>query len=185
MACLDLGGREVALRDLFLEVATKLQIKDYQVSDDVPEDVTIELADKDAILFRCVGDQIHLTLCIKKIDAGNGRVWRDFEVCGIYGPVLDGLHVGVERDSYIRLKGSNGRRLSTGDQVALRGIFARVLAQQPDFDLLGNVLVRDSRLHDLRVNQFVIRDGWVGLAVASGNAAKARLADDSQPPLSR
>jgi len=30
---------------------TKLQIKNYQIPEDVPEDVTIELAAKDAILF--------------------------------------------------------------------------------------------------------------------------------------
>ncbi len=185
VGCLDLGGREVALRELFLEVATKLQIQNYQVPDDVPEDVTIELAAQDPISFRCADDRIHLTLRIKKIAAGNGRVWRDFEVCGIYGPVVEGMRVAVARDSYIRLKGRNGRKLSSGDQVALRGIFAKVLAQQPDFDLLGNVLARDSRLRDLHVHQFVIRDGWVALAVGAGNPVKVHFADDSQPTLSR
>ena len=181
VACLDLGGREIALRDMFREVATKMQLKDYQIPEDVPEDVTIELAANDPISFRCDDDHIRLTLRIKKIAAGNRRPWRNFEVCGIYGPNVQGLHVGLQRDSYIRLKG----RLSTGDQVALRGIFAKVLSQNPDFDLLGNVLVRDSRLHDLRVNQFVVRDGWIGLAIGEGISARAHLADDPQRELTR
>ncbi len=182
VACLDLGGRELPLRQLFSEVATKLQLKRYQVPEEVPEDVTIELAARDAIAFRCSDDRLYLTLRLKKLAAGSERVWRDFEVCGIYAPTVDGLRAGVQRDSYIRLK---GRRLSTGDQVALRGIFAKVLAQQPDIDLLGNILVRDNRLHDLRVTQFVIRDGWVGLAVGTGEPVKFHLADEPDDVQSR
>ena len=80
-------------------------------------------------------------------------MWRDFEVRATYAAEIDGLHLRLVRDGYIRLR---GRRLSLGDQVALRGIFSKTLAQQPDFDLLGSVLVRDARLHDLRLIQFVV-----------------------------
>ncbi len=174
VSCLNLGGREVRLRDLFQEVATKLQRKNFQVPEEVPEDVTILLAEKDPITFRCVDDRIHVRLRITKLSSGDGHVWRNFEARGIYGPNVDALRVGLQRDSYVRLK---GRRLSTGDQIVLRGIFAKVLAQNPDIDLLGNVLVRDERLHDLRVSQFVIRDGWIGLAVGVGDPVKAHIAD--------
>ena len=69
-----------------------------------------------------------------------------------------------------------------GDQVALRGVFSKVLAQRPHFDLLGNVLVRDNRLHDLRVTQFVVRDGWIGVSIGAGEPAKTRVADAPADP---
>ena len=173
VASLNLGGREVGLCDLFVEVATKLQREGFQVPEDVPDDVTIQLADQDPIRFECRDDRINLTLRIATLTRGNGRTWRDFEVCGTYLPKIQGIHVGLERDAnpdspdyYIRLKGSR-RKLSTLDTIALRTIFTSVLTRHPDIDLLGNVLANDERLHDLRVCQFVIRDGWIGIAVGA------------------
>jgi hypothetical protein len=181
VASLDLGGREVGLRDLFREVAAKLDRKDFQVPEDVPDDVTIQLAAQDPVRFECEDDRIHLTLRITKLAGPDGHCWTNFEVRGIYVPDVQGVRVGLQRDSYIRLKG-NRRRLPMRDQVALRGIFARVLAQHPDVDLLAHVLANDKRLNDLRVSQFVIRDGWIGIAIGAGHAVKMRIADDPHQP---
>ena len=174
MASLQLGGKETDLPSLFQEIARRFRRDDFQVPDDIPTDVKIQLADQDAIRFSFSDDRIHLTLRIKRLDAGEPNVWRDIEVRAAYMPDLTGLHVGLVRDGHIRLK---GRRLATRDQIALRGIFSRVLAQHPDVDLLGNVLVRDRRLHDLRVSQCVLRDGWIGLSVGAGEPVKVRVAD--------
>lgn len=179
VSSLDLGGREVGLRDLFAEVARKLKRNNYQIPDDVPDDVTIQLAATDPIHFECKDDRIHITLRIAKLAAGDNHTWHNFEVRGMYLPCIDGIRVGIERDSYIRLKGYR-RRLSTGDQVVLRGIFAKVLAPHPDIDLLAGVLINDQRLHDLRVSQFVVCDGWIGIAVGSGSPIRMHIADDPQ-----
>lgn len=176
VSSLDLGGREVGLRDLFAEVASKLQWKDYQVPEDLRDDVTIQLATHDPVHIECKEDRIHVTLRIAKLAAGDSHRWSNFQVCGMYLPDIEGIRIGLERDSYIRLKGHR-RRLSTGDQVVLRGIFAKVLAQHPEIDLLAGVLLNDKRLHDLRVSQCVICDGWIGIAVGAGNPVKMHIAD--------
>lgn len=178
-ACLQLHGREMALPALLVEIAGKFGRTDYEVPEDVPDDVRIQLADRDPITFSCQDDRIELTLRVARLAAQDRHVWRDFEVRATYAADIDGLHVRLVRDGPIRLR---GRRLSLGDQVALRGIFSKVLAQHPDLDLLGNVLLRDPRLHDLRLVQFVIRDGWIGLAVGTGNPVKIRLADAEGVP---
>ena len=178
VASLKLGGREVELRDLFMEVATRLQRDNFHVPDDVPEDVVIELAKEDPISFRCEDSRIHLTLRIRKLVGSEGHCWSNFEVRGIYVPEIDGIRVGVRRDSYVRLKGIHCQ-LPMRDQIALRGIFARVLPQHPNVDLLANVLADDERLHDLGVSQFVIRDGWISVALGSGRPVKMNIADDS------
>jgi hypothetical protein len=184
VSVLDLGGRTMGLREMFQEVAQKLQRDNFRVPEDVPDDVTIELARDNPIAFSCEDDRIHVTLRIVCLAAGDGHCWNDFEVCGMYIPHVDGLKVGLERDSYIRLRG-NKRRLPLGDQVALRGIFARVLAPHPDIDLLASVLSNDQRLHDLQVSQFVIRDGWIGVAVGPGSAVRMRIADDPAEAVTR
>ncbi len=184
VASLRLGGRDVGLRELFIEVANKLQREDFQVPEDVPEQVTIQFVDHDPIRFEYHDQAIYVTIRIAKLSSGDGRTWRNFEVCGIYVPNIQGLHVGLRRDSYIRLKGSK-RRLSTLDTAALRTIFTKVMAKNPKIDLLANVLVRDARLHDLRISQLVICDGWVGIAVGPGEPVKLHIADGSPPTINR
>ena len=175
---LDLGGRRIGLRDLFLEVATKLHRDNFEIPEDLPEDVTIEFAAEDPVRFECKDDRIHVTLQITRLADGNGHCWKEFTVRAMYVADIEGVHVGLKRDSYIRLKG-NRHRLTTGDNVVLRTIFTKAMAQRPDVDLLANVLVNDQRLHDLRVSQFVARDGWIGIAVGPGKPVKVRIADDS------
>jgi hypothetical protein len=177
IASLDLGGRRVKLRDLFAEVAAKLHRTDYQVPEDVREDVTIELDADDPVRFEFQDDRIHLTLRIRRLADGTGRVWKDFEVRGMYLSDVDGVRVGLQRDSYIRLKARRGR-LSFGDNALLRTIFSCVYAQHPDIDLLASILVKDQRLNDLRVSQCVFGDGWIGIAVSPGRV-RVHVADEA------
>jgi hypothetical protein len=102
---------------------------------------------------------------------GSRQTWNNFEVRAVYGPHAEGLHVWIVRDGYINLKGN---RLSLRDQVALRGIFSKVLAQRPDIDFMQH-LSDDSRLENLEVLQYVMRDGWVGLAIGRERTAPTNL----------
>jgi hypothetical protein len=178
---LELAGREIRLRELFREIADKFRRDEYEIPEDIPEDVTLELAKREAIFLSCDHDRIHLTLRIARLASGDRRAWRNIVVRASYGAEVEGLHLRLVRDGYIRLKG----RLSFRDQVALRGIFSKVLAQRPDFDLLGSVLVRDKRLHDLRITQFVVRDGWIGLAAGTGHPVRAHIADSPNGEVQR
>lgn len=173
VSSLQLNQGETDLPSLFREVAHRFRRTDYEVPEDVPTDVKLRLADSDPISLRCSDDRIEVTLRIARLEGGDHNVFRDFEVRASYRPDIQGLHVRLVRDDYVRIKG----RRSIGDQVALRGVFSKVLAQHPPIDLLGNVLVRDERLHDLRVTQCVVRDGWIGLSIGPGSPAKDRVAD--------
>ncbi len=136
IASLQLGGREMRLREMFLEAAHKLHRTQYQVPDDVPEDVTIQLAQHDPIRFECTDNRLHIVLRIRKLATDEGTQWDDFQVRGMYLPLVEGIHIGLQRDGYVHLKGERGR-LPLRDQVALRTIFTKVLATKPDFDLLS------------------------------------------------
>ena len=177
VAALRLGEQTRSLRQLFLDVAQKFQVPNFQVPEDVPEDVTIRMAAVEPIRFRFEKDRIHIRLRIARLTAER-RSWRDFEVRASYAPQSEGLHARLVRDGYIKLK---GRRLSFGDQLALRGVFSKVLPKKPDFDILGQTFGKDARLRQLVVNQFVMRDGWIGVALTRSGPIRMHLADRPAP----
>jgi hypothetical protein len=173
---LGLRGRRCELRTLFRDVAAKFGQTNYVVPEDVPEDVVIQMDDEEPIRFIVDGDRVEIKLRIAMLSNGRRQTWNDFEVRAVYGPLVDGLHVQIVRDGYINLK---GKRLSIRDQVALRGIFSKVLAQRPEIDFSQH-LANDSRLKDMGVLQYVMRDGWVGLAIGykRNRPTRMRLADE-------
>ena len=86
-------------------------------------------------------------------------------------PSCDTLDAKLVREGTIEL---SGERLNFRDQVALRGIFTKVLSKNRTFNLVAEKFARDPRLKSLRIDQFTIDDGWIGLSVAQ--SAKAKVA---------
>lgn len=175
VSSLQLNARETDLPSLFRAVAERFRRSNYQVPEEVPTDVMLRLAEHDPIMLCCADDRLHVTLRIARLEGGDHNVFRDFEVRASYRVDVQGSRVQLERDGYVRVKGQR-RRLSVGDDVVLRGVFSKVLAQYPQFDLLGNILTRNDRLQDLRVTQFVMRDGWIGVSLGTGAPPPERLA---------
>ena len=173
---LALHGRRCELRTLFSEVAAKFGKTDFAVPEDVPEDVIIQMADEEPIRFIVEEDRVEIKLRIAMLSKGREQTWKNFEVRAVYGPQTEGLQVQITRDGYINLK---GQRLSMRDQVALRGVFSKVLAQNPEVDFLENA-AQDPRLSNLEVVQYVMRDGWIGVAIGHKRSglARLRLADE-------
>ena len=65
------------------------------------------------------------------------------------------------RDTTIYL---DGKSLKGRPQVLLRTIFSKVLSPNRELSLLSEKVTSDPRLKDLQVTQFVVEDGWIGLA---------------------
>ena len=52
-----------------------------------------------------------------------------------------------------------------GDRVALRGIFGKVLSRNRKLNLINKQIAQAPELRDQQVTQFVIHDGWIGVAL--------------------
>ena len=76
------------------------------------------------------------------------------------------MHVNLEREGGIELI---SEQLGFRDQIALRGIFTKVMARNHRLNLIRGRLATDPRLKNLSVTQFVVRDGWVGVSVGPKN----------------
>lgn len=159
---LGLGGRKVPIEELFQELAAKFDRPAPTLPEDMPEGVTLTLAPQEGIRVRCDGGQVTLTLRVTELAQGKSK-WKNFEVKATYVPSTDQREANLVRDGIIEL---GGERRGLGNQVALRAIFAKVLSKNRPIRLVNHSMAKLPQLSDLEVNQFVIHDGWIGMAMA-------------------
>jgi len=169
IAQLDLNGKQFELRQLHHYIGEKLN-REVQIPEDLPEGVTIRFADEAAVTVRFAEDHVTLAIHLAELTAGKRR-WRNFTVLGHYHPESARLDADLVRDGTIELI---GKRLNLGDQVALRGVFSKVLSRQRKLSIIHPRLTNDPRLENLAVNQFDIVDGWIGISVGPKRARIAR-----------
>jgi hypothetical protein len=74
--------------------------------------------------------------------------------------VVHGRSAELCRDGVVQLVG----RLSTGSQIAVRGIFSKTFSKDDTLPISPEWLAKDSRLADVAITQFAVDDGWVSLA---------------------
>ena len=158
---LKLHGRKVDLIDLFKEVTARFNQEVVPVPEDLPEDVMVTFADTDPVQVDCIDGRLRLTIRLKELSHGKSK-WTNFTVRGYYVPTSDQLDANLARDGVIELIGG---KLRFGDQVALRGIFSRVLSRNRKLSLVNKQLAESPELRDLQVTQFVLHDGWIGVAL--------------------
>jgi len=169
---LDLEGRRFELPELFAWVGEKLGRPEMAQQEDLPEDVQIKFADRDALRLVCKDGKVELTFAIAELTHEGSR-WRNFEVRTHYGPEVDGLSPRFTRVDTIHLA---GRSLRGKIEFKLRAIFSKVLSKNRDITLLSESVTSDPRFKDLQVTQLDIEDGWIGLAYSprrtSSNVAR-------------
>jgi hypothetical protein len=175
---LKLNGTRVELRELFRQMTGRFNREPVPVPDDLPEGVFVTFADEDPVRIDCQDGRVRLTIRMKELSQeGTRNRWRDFTVRGYYQPVADQLDANLEREGVIELIGD---RLRFGDQIALRGIFSAVLSRNRKLNLINKQIAQAPELRDQQVTQFVIHDGWIGVAL--GPKSPGRTAAMSPRP---
>ncbi|MBU4400832.1 MAG: hypothetical protein KKE86_16070, partial [Planctomycetes bacterium] len=99
------------------------------------------------------------------------RRWKEFQIRAFYRPEIDGRSAQLVRDGVIHLIGN---RLTVGSQIALRGIFSHVLSKNAPLKLVNNPAVNDRKLEYAEIMQFVINDGWIGIALGPKSSLAGR-----------
>ncbi len=169
IAQLGLSDRTWNLVELGEKVAHLLGKKDWQAPEELPKDVQIRFAPSRPISVEMIENQLVLTLRISELSQGKHKIER-FIVRSNYVPVADGLKAGLVRDGVVSI---DGPRLSMGDRLPLRAIFAKVFVSRPEIPLVSDSLVTDPRAKGLAVTQIEVRDGWLAIAVAEGTSPLA------------
>lgn len=176
---LNLDGKRTDLETLYRELGqTFNRPLQQEMLDQLPEGVTVQFADRDAVRVYCDGGRLLLVIKLVELAQGRERKWKDFTVQAYYTPNISTLDAKLVREGTIELIGT---RLNFRDQIALRGVFTKVLSKDRTFDLVPEKLARDPRLQHLSIGQFTIDDGWIGLAVVQPGENKPRVACHSVP----
>lgn len=161
---LALDGRTFTLDQLFAWLAKKLDQPELARQEDLPEDVRLTFAPKDAVRLVFEDDHVDVHLSFAELRQGSTR-WRNFTVKTSYRPEPDGLAPLFVRDTGISLsKGVKNR-------TVLYGIFSKVLSKNRDLRLLGESLTSDPRVQNLEITQFVVEHGWIALAYSAERKA--------------
>ena len=72
-------------------------------------------------------------------------------------------------------------KLTVGDQIALRGVFSKVLSKNRPFNLINNKIASAPSLRDLKVTQFVVDDGWMAIAIGYPEHLNAKRLQNVRP----
>jgi hypothetical protein len=156
---------------MFAWIAKKIGRPELANQEDLPDNVRVTFADRDAIHLDCVDNRIEVTLSLAELTHEKSH-WRNFQVHTYYDLQTDGLSPRFSREGKINLDGRNVR----GAEIKLRTIFSKVLSKNRDLRLLADSLTSDPRFKDLQMTQFTVEDGWIALAYSprrvSSNVAR-------------
>jgi hypothetical protein len=158
---LELDGQTFDLAGLGKRLAERLHRFQPKPVDPDQEDVKITFAAKDALHVRCNDGRVEITLAIARLSKG-ARKWKDFQVCAVYRPIVEGRSVDLARDGIVQLIGA---RLNVASQIALRGVFSKVFSQKEPIHVTPASFVKNPKFDGVVVTQLVIDDGWIGAAI--------------------
>jgi len=163
---LNLQGRRIELSELYTEMASRFgATRKIEVPEDLPENVFVTFAEEDPVRVDCQEGRVRLTIRLKELmQTGTKNRWTNFTVHGYYVPSADQLDANLHREGIIELIGDN-RPLPIGQRVALNAIFTKVLSKSRKLQVINKQIADSPQLRDQQVTQFVINDGWIGVAL--------------------
>jgi hypothetical protein len=164
LAQMDLGGREVGIRDLVQEILNEWELNSVKIPEDIQNDIQITMTEHQPVRIRCEDNRIRIELSVRKLATEFDR-WKNFRVTVHYIPLTDGFSCDLHRDGPVELKSLGKYSLRGSDRFALAAVFTKVFSPNRPIKIINDSLKNDPRMGTLNVEQFVIRDGWVGLSV--------------------
>lgn len=172
---MDLDGGAFTVAQLRQRIAQRFNRPEMLQTESSNDDVVIRFAEKDAVRVECQDGCLKVSLSIVSLSRSPHR-WKNFQVRAFYRPeLIDGRTLQLTRDGVVRL---TGERLNTSAQIALRGIFSKTFSKEHPWTLTPEAFLNNPRVAKVGVTQFVIEDGWVGMALGPINP-------NSQPVIAR
>ncbi len=145
---------------------------DAALSDDFPDDVTVQFARTRPITIEVEQGQLWVTLRVMRLTRGERLDLRRFIVRAQYRPQYDGLHAMLVREGHLQI---SGPRMSMRQRLPLRAIFNKVLSPNRPFHLTLPQLTQHPAAEGLAVSQLEMRDGWIAMAISEATAPRIAL----------
>jgi hypothetical protein len=175
LAGLELDGQTLSMPELRQRIAEKLARPELADRSGESDDVTVTFADRDAVMVRCVDGEMHVELALRSLTKPPRR-WSDFRLRARYKPQAHGLAAELVREGVVELSGA---RLSARNQIPLRSVASKIFAPDKPLRLTPTELTEDSRLAGIAITQFVMADGWLGVACGAAAEVSGAAASSS------
>lgn len=148
-----------------LDAKLRLPNRDGSLTDGASaEEAVFRFAAEDPVRFELAEGRAHLTLAFDDIVV-RGRRHSDFKVHVFYKPEVNGLTAELVQDGSPAIEG----QMRNSSRMHLHGVMGKVLGQNRR---LAMVRVNEQTperftkaMVGMATNQFVIEDGWLGLAI--------------------
>jgi hypothetical protein len=157
------ANREWTIQELSDSIADVLQQPRPALPSDTPHDVTIHFASPNPMSVEFGDGKMWLTLRIETLEQPGRIHLKNFEIRTSYTADVDGLQAELVRDGVVSI---DGHRLGSRDRLPLRAIFNKVFSARTNIPMVAQSLLEDPRAAGLMVSQFVMRDGWLGIAIS-------------------
>ncbi len=170
---LGLDGERLSAPQLQARLREKLPDLTSATPPEAREDTTFQFADRGAVQFRIDGGRFEIAVLVADFVQERQHI-RNFIVHAYYVPVVNGMSAELVRDGALGIEG----RISATERARLYSVFNEVLGAERHLPVVRLNDPADSRLAGLMITQFVLEDGWLGLAV--GPDAGGRVAERSR-----
>ena len=164
----------VSLREMIQNGVATFGYSDFEMPDDIPEDVTIQFARTRPITIEIQDGRLWVTLRVLRLTRGERHELTQFIVRAAYRPVLDGMQATLVRDDHLRI---SGPRMSMRERLPVRAIFNKVLSPNRPIVLTAPRLTEHPGVKGLAISQLELRNGWIAMSVSEENAPRIALAD--------
>jgi len=157
------SDRDWTAQELADQIADILKQPKQSIGVEQGDDVTVRFHPNNPITVEFEKGQLWLTLRIDSLEQPGRVHLKNFTIRTAYSPSAKGLDARLERDGVISV---DGYKLGQKDKLALRMIFAKVLANRDSIPVTADFLLKDKRAAGLAVSQLEMRDGWLAVAVS-------------------
>lgn len=173
---LKLGGKLVSERQLYESLSGMLGLPPELVPAELHDNVLLYLNEQDPIRVRFQDGRIAIELKVDELRA-EGETFRDFMVRVYYCPDPASPNGDLMRDGTVQLI---GRGLRAKGQIALRGMFSKTFNKDRRLAIMPEKLSSDPRMAGIKITQWVVADGWIGIAVSDVRPGHSPVAMTAQ-----
>lgn len=172
LAGLELDGQVLSIPELRQRIAERVGRPEIAQRTSESDDVVVGFADREAVAVHCQDGEVHVVLAIKVL-VKPPRRWTDFRLRARYKPQIRGLNAELVREGVVEL---SGPRLSTRSQIPLRSVASKIFSPDQPLRLTPEEMQDDARFSQVSITQFVIADGWLGMACGAAPAGSIAMA---------
>lgn len=170
-ATLRLDGERLTAAQLTERLEETYQRKGSMVSEIDAQEVLLEFAPDEALSVALADGRLHLTLSLRELVIRNRKI-RDFKIHTYYVPQIEGLQAKFQHAEGPYFEGP----IRNSERMTLHAAFAPVLGSGSGWTV-GESLHSDPRMEGLMITQFVIDDGWLGLALGPASVERTAQLD--------